>query len=138
MGRCAYDIAINPDRLKSRRRNDRTKRIPETKREKIGDQRSFNPSRGGPLALPILGVYHASVLNKPLINVEEKIDRIVGRRTKMPDSLKTGMQLQSLGVELHKTFEHRWCPKGVYRFKTHEEADQWMIKMLARSGIPES
>jgi hypothetical protein len=71
----------------------------------------------------------------PLINVEEKIDRFVGRRTKTPDGLNSGMQLQSLGAELHVAFKHRWCPKGVYRFKTHEEADAWMIKMLARSGM---
>jgi len=25
------------------------------------------------------------------------------------------------------------CPRGVYRFKTFEEADEWMIKMLASS-----
>ncbi len=91
--------------------------------------------RSGSLALPIPKVYHGSVVNKPLINVEEEIDRIVGRRTKVPDSWKTGMQLQSLGAELHKAFKHRWCPKGVYRFKTHEEADEWMTKMLARSGM---
>ena len=24
-------------------------------------------------------------------------------------------------------------PRGVYRFKTHEEADQWMDEMIARS-----
>jgi hypothetical protein len=78
------------------------------------------------------------MLKQPIINVEEKIDRVVGKRTKMPDSLKAGMQLQSLGAELHKTFKHRWCPKGVYRFKTHEEADEWMTKMLARSGMPKS
>lgn len=68
-----------------------------------------------------------------LINVEEKIDRFVGRRGKIRDSLKTGMELQSLGAELHKNFKHRWAAKGVYRFKTHEEADEWMTKMLARS-----
>jgi hypothetical protein len=50
--------------------------------------------------------------------------------------LKAGMQLQSSGAELQKTFKLRWCPKGVYRFKSHEEADAWMIKMLARSGMP--
>jgi len=76
-------------------------------------------------------------LKQPFINVEEKIDRVVGKR-KAPDSLKAGMQLQSLGAELHKTFKHRWCPKGVYRFKTHEEADEWMTKMLARSGMSET
>lgn len=33
-----------------------------------------------------------------------------------------------------------FIPHGVYRFKTHEEADAWMVKMLARSkqaGHPE-
>jgi hypothetical protein len=85
--------------------------------------------------LPGASAYAVSVVKPPLINVEEKIDRFVGRRTKMPDGLNAGMQLQSLGAELHKTFKHRWCPKGVYRFKTHEEADAWMTKMLARSGM---
>ena len=66
------------------------------------------------------------------------MDRVVGRRTNPPDSLQAGMQLQSLGLELHQSFKHRWCPKGVYRFKTHEEADAWMNKMLARSGMSES
>jgi hypothetical protein len=27
------------------------------------------------------------------------------------------------------------CPRGVYRFKTFEEADEWMIKMIARSTL---
>jgi hypothetical protein len=26
------------------------------------------------------------------------------------------------------------CPRGVYRFKTFEEAHEWMIKMIARSS----
>jgi len=28
-------------------------------------------------------------------------------------------------------------PKGVYRFKTHEEANEWMNKMMARAKTPE-
>lgn len=74
-------------------------------------------------------------MKQPSINVEEKIDRFVGKRTRTPDSFQAGMQLQATAVELHKSFKHRWCPKGVYRFKTHEEADEWMTKMLARSGM---
>ena len=74
-------------------------------------------------------------MKKPFVEVAEKIDRLVGHRKPAPDSLKSGMQLQSLAAELHKSFKHRWCPKGVYRFKTHEEADEWMIRMLARSGM---
>ena len=68
-----------------------------------------------------------------VINLEENIGKVVGRRTKAPDSFRAGMGLQALAVELHKSFKHRWAPKGVYRFKTHEEADEWMWKMLAQS-----
>jgi hypothetical protein len=31
-----------------------------------------------------------------------------------------------------------WLAKGVYRFKTHEEADQWMMKILARADLNKS
>ncbi len=31
-----------------------------------------------------------------------------------------------------KAFPTPFVPKGVYRFHTHEEADAWMEKMLAR------
>ena len=80
--------------------------------------------------------YSFPVVKQPFINVEEKIDRFVGRRTKTPDAFASGMKLQSLAVELHRSFKHRWAPKGVYRFKTHEEADEWMNRMLARSQTP--
>ena len=74
-------------------------------------------------------------MQEPITNLEEKIDRQVGRRTRRPDGLMAGMALQSLGAELHRSFQHRWCPKGVYRFKTHQEADAWKMRMLARSGM---
>jgi hypothetical protein len=74
-------------------------------------------------------------MKHPLINVEEKIERTVGRRTGPRDSFRAGMQLQALAVDLHRSFKHRWIPKGVYRFKTHEEADEWMTRMLARSQM---
>ncbi|HZM06694.1 MAG TPA: hypothetical protein VFC44_27145 [Candidatus Saccharimonadales bacterium] len=77
-------------------------------------------------------------MKQPIVNVEEKIDRFVGRRTLEPDSLRAGMQLQETSAQLHQSFKHRWMPKGVYRFKTHEEADEWMIQMLARSGLPKT
>jgi hypothetical protein len=82
--------------------------------------------------------YVRGALKQPLINVEEEIDRFVGRRTDTPDGLRAGMQLQATAAQLHEAFQHRWCPKGVYRFKTHEEADVWMTKMLARSGLPKT
>lgn len=82
--------------------------------------------------------YPCPALKPPFINVEEQIDKIVGRRTRTPDGFQAGMKLQTLAVELHRSFRHRWAPKGVYRFKTHEEADEWMNRMLARSQIHET
>jgi hypothetical protein len=77
-------------------------------------------------------------VQEPFINVEETIDKVVGRRTHTPDAFQAGMKLQALAVELHRSLKHRWAPKGVYRFKTHEEADEWMNRMLARSQIPKT
>jgi len=74
-------------------------------------------------------------VKQPCVNAEENIVRFVGRRATALDSLSAGMQLQETGAQLHVSFKHRWMPKGIYRFKTHEEADEWMIKMLARSGL---
>jgi hypothetical protein len=82
--------------------------------------------------------YPCLVVKKPFVNVEEKIDKVVGRRTRTPEAFESGMKLQSLAAELHRSFKLSWGPKGVYRFKTHEEADEWMNRMLARSQIPRS
>jgi hypothetical protein len=79
------------------------------------------------------GAYAEYGVNHPFVNLEEKIDRFVCRRTRTPDSLEAGMQLQAAKVEFHRAFKHQWAAKGVYRFKTHKEADQWMMKMLARA-----
>jgi hypothetical protein len=77
--------------------------------------------------------YSSLVVKSPFVNVEEQIAKVVGRRTKTGDAFRSGMPMQSLAVELHRSLKHRWAPKGVYRFKTHQEADEWMNRMLARS-----
>ena len=82
--------------------------------------------------------YACRVVKQPFINVEEKIDKVVGRRTRTPEAFESGMKLQSLAAELHRSLKQRWAPKGVYRFKTHEEADEWMNQMFARSQFPKS
>ncbi len=70
---------------------------------------------------------------KGIINIEEQPDKVVGRRTGYKDGFKAGMQLQKTAGDLQRAFGNHFVPKGVYRFKTHEEADEWMTKMLARS-----
>ena len=77
-------------------------------------------------------------VKRPIVNLEEQIDKTVGNRTPPSDSFAAAMKLQETALEFHKTFKNRWAPKGVYRFKTHEEADEWMMRMLARSQIKQS
>jgi hypothetical protein len=69
---------------------------------------------------------------KPVINIEETIGKVVGRRTAPRDSFKYAMGLQRTAGQLGRTFGNSICPKGVYRFKSHEEADAWMLKMITR------
>jgi hypothetical protein len=68
----------------------------------------------------------------PLINVEEKIDRFVGRRTKAPDALSTATSSKADAVAWQKAFGGLRTPRGVFRFKTHEEADEWLWRMITR------
>jgi hypothetical protein len=64
---------------------------------------------------------------RPVVNVEEFIGKTVGRR--VPPS---GAGLQVTLNQALKTQKRGLCPKGVYRFNSHEEADAWMEKMLNR------
>ena len=88
-----------------------------------------------PTCVVVSVTYTGSNMKQSHVNAEERIDRFVGRRRAMADSLQTGMQLQKTAAQLHISFKHRWWPKGVYRFKTHEEANEWMTKMLAQSSL---
>jgi hypothetical protein len=71
-------------------------------------------------------------VEQPLINVEDKVDRFVGRRTKTPDALSTATSSKADSIAWRKAFGGLRVPRGVYRFKTHEEADQWLWRMIAR------
>ena len=69
---------------------------------------------------------------KPIISIEEHIGKTVGRRVPPRDAFRFAMGLQKTAAELERAMHRGLCPKGVFRFRTHEEADAWMIKMLAR------
>ena len=64
---------------------------------------------------------------RPVVNVEEFIGKTVGRR--VPAS---GAGLQKLLNQAMFTQQRGICPRGVYRFHSHEEADRWATKMLSR------
>jgi hypothetical protein len=71
-------------------------------------------------------------VKQPFINVEEKIDRFVGRRTGTPNGLSTATSNKADSIAWRKAFGGVRVPRGVYRFKTHEEADQWLWRMITR------
>ncbi len=77
-------------------------------------------------------VYDKSTVKEPLINVEERIDRFVGRRTQTPDALSTATSNKADAIAWRKALGGVRVPRGVHRFKTHEEADQWLWRMIAR------
>ena len=83
-------------------------------------------ARGGQRA------YAGSVVKMPFVSVEEKIDRFVGRRTQMADALSTKFSNKAESIAWRKAFGGIRVPRGVNRFKTHEEADEWLWRMIAR------
>ncbi len=64
---------------------------------------------------------------RPVVNVEEFIGKTVGRR--VPPS---GAELQPTLNQALKTQKRGICPRGVYRFSSHEEANAWMERMENR------
>ena len=69
-----------------------------------------------------------------VLNVEDPVGKTVGRR-KLKDAWAFAMEAQKAMNQFRRTFGHGpLCPKGVLRFKSHEEADAWMFKMLARNA----
>jgi hypothetical protein len=79
-----------------------------------------------------VATYADRVVKQPFINVEEKVDRFVGRRTKTPDALSLVGSTKADSIAWRKAFGGVRIPRGVHRFKTHEEADQWLWRMIAR------
>jgi hypothetical protein len=67
------------------------------------------------------------------INYEEKIGKVVGRRREVGRIFEVGSTVKA--KQGWARFHGRpLVPKGVYRFNSHEEADEWMMKMLVRRG----
>jgi hypothetical protein len=62
------------------------------------------------------------------INLEETPGRTVGRR-RITDPLDYGMQVQRAGNSIRRS---NGLPKGVYKFHSHEEADQWIMDQLTK------
>ncbi len=68
----------------------------------------------------------------PIINLEDTPGKVVGRRKPPADPLDPLTHRKDDARTWHETFRTGGLPKGVYRFHSHEEADEWLWKMLTR------
>jgi len=60
--------------------------------------------------------------------------KIVGRKGRPKGGLEAAADFLQLVIALRGS--KPFIPKGVHRFKTHEEAHRWSIKMMARRANP--
>ncbi len=68
----------------------------------------------------------------PLINLDDPAAaRTIGRRV-APAALKTRPGDVADAQAWRKAFPTPFVPKGLYRFNSHQEADEWMWKMITR------
>lgn len=66
---------------------------------------------------------------KPVVNVEEAPGKVVGRNFARPDDYD---QLVKTSRSLMPRLPF---PKGVFRFRTHEEADAWTEKHILQTAL---
>lgn len=67
----------------------------------------------------------------PVVNIDEKIGKSVGRR-KIQDSFVHGPGLQKLLARLRGDVPFPAFPKGVFKFRSFEEADAWTMHCLTK------
>jgi len=63
--------------------------------------------------------YAENTLKQPFINVEEKVDRFIGRRTGTPDGLSVAHSNKAEAIRWKKAFGGPGVPRGVYRFQNN-------------------
>ncbi len=65
----------------------------------------------------------------PVVNIDEKIGKTVGRR-RAGDTMLVAPGDRARKRAMQKAGFFPRFPKGVYRFKTFEEADEWLMKAM--------
>lgn len=67
-----------------------------------------------------------------IINIEEEPRKVVGRRVAPAVALQPDCDTKREAEAWSKAFDRPFVPRGVYRFRTPEEADAWMWAMISR------
>ncbi|MHB1308169.1 MAG: hypothetical protein ACYDC1_09715 [Limisphaerales bacterium] len=66
----------------------------------------------------------------PIVNLEEQPGKVVGRRTAANGLAVRGGQRSADSRAWQKAVGGIRVKRGVYRFRTHEEADVWLWEKL--------
>ena len=70
---------------------------------------------------------------EPIVNPEETPGKVVGRRQPPKNGLVlTEAQSAANALAWKRAFGTLRIARGVYRFRTHEEADEWLWQKLTR------
>ena len=70
-----------------------------------------------------------------VINVDEPVGKTVGRR-RLQDAPKMAMGLQRLVNQVRRSRGFgAICRKGVFRFHSFEEADEWLMKEIVARAV---
>jgi hypothetical protein len=69
---------------------------------------------------------------QPFITIEEKFGKVVGRRLQAPNPLSVRTSRKADAIAWRQALGGVHVPRGVYRFRTHEEADDWLWRMITR------
>lgn len=70
-----------------------------------------------------------------VINVEEPVGRTVGRRTGVADALVVRPGEKADAEAWRRVFGGLRGRRGVYRFRSHDEADEWLWQAMTRPRI---
>jgi hypothetical protein len=74
---------------------------------------------------------------KPVINLDDPAAaRTIGRRVESLSSFAVAMKLQRQHNRLASSANLPRIPKGIYKFQTHEAADEWLMSVWTRTPNP--
>lgn len=74
-------------------------------------------------------------MNQPrtVINIEDPVGKQVGRRKPPADPMRISDSSIQRAKEFMRAFPCRLYPRGVFRFNTQEEANQWKMTSQRKS-----
>lgn len=75
---------------------------------------------------------HNDAVVQPFINAQENVDRTVGRRNRPADGLSITTSRKAESEAWRRSFGGIRVPRGVHRFRSHREADEWLWQMITR------